>query len=368
MEQINSVHVDTIVIGAGQAGLATGDHLRRLGIPFVILEADSRVGDRWRRHWDSLRLFTPGRFSGLPGTPPPVGRNGLATKDEFADYLESYAVGLPLRTGVTVTAVTRVDDGFELVTTAGPMSAHQVVVANGPNRHPRVPEFARDLRPGIRQLHSSTYRNPSDLPSGDVLVVGAGTSGAQIALELAATRRVFLAGRPTAHIPDAVFRFAGAAYWFLVSHVLTIDTPLGRRVAAKFGKRGAPLISVSMDQVEAAGVIRLARITGATGGLPIAGETAVDVGTVIWATGYRPDLGWLPPLERNDDGYPATRRGVVDSTPGLYFVGMPFQYGLTSGLIGGVGRDGAFIADLIAQRANVSESGTIRQRPRLPSV
>lgn len=361
-------HIDTVVIGGGQAGLATGICLKDHGAPFVILEADPRVGEGWRRRWDSLRLFTPGQFSGLPGSPSPAGRRGFATKDQFAEYLESYAVGLPLRTGITVTAVKRVGDGFELATTAGPMSALHIVVANGPNRLPRVPEFAHNLRPAITQLHSSAYHNPAELPAGDVLVVGAGTSGAQIALELVATRRVFLAGRPTVHIPDAVFRFAGSAYWFLVSHLLTIDTAPGRRVAVNFSKRGAPLISVSMKQVDAAGVIRLPRVTGAANGLPTTGDSIVEVGTVIWATGYQPDLSWLPPLEQTDDGYPVTRRGVVESIPGLYFVGMPFQYGLTSGLIGGVGRDAAFIADIIAERTNGRKSGTVRYRLRLPAA
>ncbi|HAM26369.1 MAG TPA: potassium transporter Trk, partial [Microbacteriaceae bacterium] len=359
-------HIDTVVIGAGQAGQATGYHLAQRKLPFVILEANPRVGDGWRRHWDSLRLFTPGRFSALPGMPSPVGRTALATKDEFAGYLEGYAsaFALPIRLGVTVTGITlaaptRTDDGFELATTAGPMTARQVVVANGPNNLPRIPEFACEVDPGIRQLHSSEYRNPSTLPAGDVLVVGAGTSGAQIALELAATRRVHIAGRPTPHIPDAVFRYAGAAYWWLVSNVLTIDTPPGRKVAAVFGKRGAPLISVSMEQLEAAGVSRLPRITGTQNGLPVAGDAGpVSVATVIWATGYRPNLDWLPAVRSNGDGMPVTRRGVVDDVPGLFFVGMPFQYALTSGLIGGVGRDAGFVADRVAARAKSAETGT----------
>ena len=366
-------HIDTIVVGGGQAGLATGYHLARLGRAFVILDSEQRIGDGWRRHWDSLRLFTPGRFSGLPGMPNPVGRNANATRDEFADYLETYAntFALPTRSGVTVTALSRTDDGFALATTAGPMTARQVVVAGGPNRLPRVPDLSHELHPGIRQLHSSEYRNPSQLPAGDVLVVGAGTSGAQIALELAATRRVTIAGRPTVHIPDAVFRYAGGAYWWLVSNVLTVDTPPGRRVAAGFGKRGAPLISVSMRQLDAAGVTRVPRITDVRGGRPVAGEAGPvwppteSAATVIWATGYRPDLRWLPALRVNDDGLPVTRRGVVDDVPGLYFVGMPFQYALTSGLIGGVGRDAAFIADRVAARARSTETGTIGASTRL---
>ncbi|TXN31951.1 flavin-containing monooxygenase [Lacisediminihabitans profunda] len=365
-------HIDTIVVGGGQAGLATGYHLARLGRAFVILDSEQRIGDGWRRHWDSLRLFTPGRFSGLPGMANPVGRNSTASKDEFADYLQAYAnaFALPTRSGVTVTALSRSDDGFVLATTAGPMTARQVVVAGGPNRLPRVPDLSLELDPGIRQLHSSEYRNPSHLPAGDVLVVGAGTSGAQIALELATTHRVTIAGRPTVHIPDAVFHYAGAAYWWLVSNLLTVDTPPGRRVAAGFGKRGAPLISVSMRQLDAAGITRLPRITGVQGGHPVAGEAGPvwspeSAATVIWATGYRPDVRWLPDLPMNEDGLPVTSRGVVDDVPGLYFVGMPFQYALTSGLIGGVGRDAAFIADRVAARATSTESGTIGASTRL---
>lgn len=367
-------NIDTIVIGAGQAGLASGYQLKRRDIPFLILESSGRIGDGWRRHWDSLRLFTPGRYSSLPGLRTPVGRSAFATKDELADYLQAYAArfDLPLRLGVSVTGVAVTADGFELTTTAGPLRARHVVVASGPNRIPRVPAFASRLDPGIRQMHSSEYRNPQGVPAGDVLVVGAGTSGAQIALELAATRRVSIAGRPTVRVPDAVLRYAGAAYWFLLSNVLTIGTPPGRKVATVFGKRGAPLINISMEQLAAAGVTRLPRISGVEDGLPVAGENGVvTAATIIWATGYRPDLAWLPPLPVTEEGTPVTRRGLVTELPGLYFVGMPYQYGLTSGLIGGVGRDADFIAGLIAAAQSASptksaETGTTGAPSRLP--
>ncbi|HTN11811.1 MAG TPA: hypothetical protein VL154_12665, partial [Acetobacteraceae bacterium] len=174
-----------------------------------------------------------------------------------------------------------------------------------------------------------------------------------IALELAAGHPTYLAGRPTPYIPDAVFRLAGGAYWAFVNGVLTLGTPLGRKVAAGFHARGAPLIRISMREVEAAGVIRLPRLTGVAGGVPVADGAAVPrPATVIWATGYHPDLRWIPGLPRDGYGLPVTRRGVVESMPGLYFVGMPFQFALTSALIGGVGRDAAYIADRLHARAD----------------
>jgi putative flavoprotein involved in K+ transport len=349
-------HLETVVVGAGQSGLAAGYHLAQRGLPFVILDAGEQVGDTWRSRWDSLRLFTPGRFSSLPGYANPAGPAGFAGKEEFADYLAAYAerFALPVRCGVRVHQAVVRGDGFELDTSAGPVAATHLVVAAGHTGLPHRPSFAEGLDGGIRQLHASEYRNPRSTPGDTVLVVGAGTSGAEIALELAATRTVVLAGRPTPHIPDAVFRYAGRPYWFLVDRLLTIDTPPGRRVAAGFGRRGAPLIRVSMRQVEDAGVTRVPAVTGVTGGQPRTVDGPLPrVDTVIWATGYRPDLRWLPPLDVDDVGVPRTDRGVAADLRGLYFLGLPFQYALTSALIGGVGRDAAYIADRIAREAAV---------------
>jgi putative flavoprotein involved in K+ transport len=346
--------LNTVVIGAGQAGLAAGYQLSRRGKKFVILDAHARVGDVWRGRWDSLRLFTPARFSGLPGMPVPGPRNANLDKDEFADYLDAYRARfeLPVRGGVRVGAVTGSPGGFLVTTDAGTLTARHVVVATGANALPRIPSIARDLDSSILQMHSSEYLNPHALPAGPVLVVGAGTSGAEIALELAQSRRTFLAGRPTPHIPDPVFALAGGAYWALINDVFTVNTPIGRKVAAKFPERGGPLIRVSMTQVEAAGVTRLPRITGVKDGMPLAGDTVIPApATVVWSTGFRPDLSILPQVPIDRFGLPITRRGIVESLPGLYFVGMPFQYALTSALIGGVGRDSAYVADQIVAGA-----------------
>ena len=185
---------DTLVIGGGQAGLAVGYYLAEQSRDFLILEANDRVGDSWRRRWDSLRLFTPAEYSGLPGLPFPAPTGYRPTRDETADYLEAYATrfNLPVRLRTPVDSLARQGHTYLLV--AGPhrFEASKVVVATGSYQRPRVPAFASQLDPQIVQLHSSEYRNPDNLQDGEVLVVGAGNSGAEIALELAKTRRTWL--------------------------------------------------------------------------------------------------------------------------------------------------------------------------------
>lgn len=374
---------DVLVIGAGQAGLATGYYLKKAGADFSILEGSARVGDVWRRRWDSLRLFTPARYSALPGLKFPAAGGTYPGKDAFADYLEIYSqrFQLPVRTGIRVLSVRRVDDVFELQTSAGEMRARNVIATPGGNSTPHIPAAAQAMAPYIRQLHSSDYRGPAGTPAGDVVVAGAGTSGVEIALELALNRptgTVFLAGRPTAHIPDAVFRFAGPLYWRLVNSLLTLDTRPGRKVAAGFHGHGAPLIRVSVKDVERAGVVRLPRLSGAVDGKPTfdvgtsdggtpapgavpGGAVPGDVRTIIWATGYRPAFGWIEGLPVDPLGWPATARGVVSEIPGLYFVGMPFQYALTSGLVGGVGRDAEYVVDQVKVRSITLTSAKTNQ-------
>ncbi|WP_198011515.1 flavin-containing monooxygenase [Arthrobacter sp. FB24] len=345
---------DVVVLGAGQAGLAAGYHLSKAGMRFVILEQTPRIGDVWRARWDSLRLFTPAQHDALPGIAFPAARNTFPSTDEFADYLECYAqkFSLPVRTGVQVASVGTTGSGFAVTTSGGVLHSRNVIAAVGANALPRIPAAAAGLDAGILQLHSSQYRRPSGIPDGDVLVVGAGTSGAEIALELAATHRTFIAGRPTPHVPDPVLRWADPLYWRFIHLVLTTANPLGRKVSANFHRRGAPLIRISVKDLDRAGVVRLPRFSAAVGGQPAFDDgTSRNVRTVIWATGYKPALDWIEGLPVTDWGWPKTRRGVVPELPGLYFVGMPFQYSLTSGLIGGVGRDAAYVVDGILERS-----------------
>ncbi|MEO7146626.1 MAG: NAD(P)-binding domain-containing protein, partial [Terrimesophilobacter sp.] len=291
--------------------------------------------------------------------PHPVPRAFLG-KDEVADYLERYAQRFELRVrhGVRVIRVAASSDGgFGVTTPSGVLTADSVVVASGATSVPAVPAFAAELDGAIRQLHSSEYRNPGSVLPGPVLVVGAGTSGAEIALELAATHPTFLSGRPTVHIPTAILALAGELYWTFIYRVLTISTPIGRKVGPKFHSRGAPLIRISIKRVTDAGAKLLPRVTGVEGGVPVAADVSVPrPNTVIWATGYRPVLEWVDGLPVDAHGWPVAPRGVVASMPGLYFVGMPFQYGLTSQLLGGVGRDAGYVAGRIAESQRASRA------------
>jgi putative flavoprotein involved in K+ transport len=349
---------NTVVIGGGQAGLATGYHLARRNIDFVILDANGRVGDSWRKRWDSLRVFTPARYDGLPGMPFPAPAHSFPTKDEIADYLETYAheMKLPVQNGVSVERVSRAGDGY--VVTAGErcFEAAQVVIAAGAYHHPRVPEFAIELGPDIRQLHSSEHRNPSQLQPGAVLVVGASNSGAEIARDVAKSHQTWLSGRDTGKLPFDIEGFPARVLdrviWFVFNHVLTVRTPMGRKARPYMRNHGGPLERVKPKDLQAAGVERVfARTTGVRDGLPTLDDgTVLNVANVIWCTGFRHEYDWIDPPLATEDGWPVQNRGVVPDMPGLYFVGLPFQYSFASPLIGAVGRDAAYVADRVADR------------------
>ena len=358
-------NVETLVIGGGQAGLAVGYHLARRSLPFLIVDANERVGDAWRNRWDSLRLFTPARFDGLPGMPYPGPRWAFPTKDEFADYLERYAkdFDLPVRTGVRVERLVR-NGQRRFVATAGDsrLEADNVVVAMSSWQRPRVPEFASDLDPGIVQLHAADYRNPGQLLGGEALVVGVGNSGAEIALELSKTHRVWLSGRPFGVLPfrpaSPIARVLMPLLGRVIFHrVLTTSTPIGRRARPKM-LAGDPLIRVKPKDLAKAGVERVPRTTGVVEGQPqLEDGRRLDVENVVWCTGFRPGFSWIdvPGLGSQE---PKHRRGIVEEEPGLYFVGLKFLYAKSSEQIHGVGRDAAHIADHIAAGHRKPLTGT----------
>jgi putative flavoprotein involved in K+ transport len=350
---------ETVIIGGGQAGLATGYHLAKLGRSFVILEADRRIGDVWRQRWDSLRLFTPARHDGLPGWKFPAKGWSFPSRDDMADYLEAYAArfGLPVRTGMPVDGVTRNGNDDYLVTAGGRrLEADNVVVATGAYQIPTIPGFASQLDPRIVQLHSSDYRDPSQLRDGGVLVVGAGNSGAEIALESAGAHRVWLSGPEVGAIP---FRIGGLPARLLLERlvlrvlfhrVLTVRTPMGRKMRARTGSRGTPLIRIRPEEITDAGVERVARVAGVKDGLPVLEDGRVlEVANVVWCTGFHHDFSWID-LPGLGAGEPPHRRGVVDGQPGLYLVGLHFLYAMSSAMIQGAGRDAEHIARHIAAR------------------
>ena len=358
---------DAVVIGGGQAGLAVGHFLAQQQRNFVILDAQARVGDAWRTRWDGLRLFTPGRLNSLPGVPFPGDPHGFPTKDEVADYLEAYAatLELPVRTGVRVTDVWPADDGrgFRVVTEDGDYEAAQIVVATGAYDRPRVPDVASDLGPGITQLHSSQFKSTSQLRDGTVLVVGASNSGAEIALMAAREHPTVLVGRDVGKMPfrpeDRLARTFDTFFWFFVNHVATLDNPIGRKAAPGIRHHGLPLDRVRPADLRAAGVERVqARMVGASDGMPLLEDgRVIEAANVVWATGFRLDHQWIHLPITGPDGWPRQTRGVVKDVPGLFFIGLPFMYAGASALLGGVGRDAAYLVDQMAlQGADVGWS------------
>jgi putative flavoprotein involved in K+ transport len=358
---------ETIVIGGGQAGLTAGYYLKQQGRPFVILDANERVGDAWRNRWDSLRLFTPACLSALPGLPIAAPRWSFPTKDELADYLEAYAshFELPVRTEVRVEGLTRVEGRFAVTAAGLDLESENVIVATGAHQIPKVPDFAVELDARIVQLHSHDYRSPSQLQEGDVLLVGAGNSGAEIAVELAGTHRVSLAGPSTGQIRvrhgTLPARLGFRVFRFLGHRVLRVDTPIGRKVGPKLAHKGAPLIRTRLKDLLDAGVERLPRVVGVREGLPLLEDDRVlDVANVVWCTGFRTDFGWIDLPVFDADGLPRHYRGVVDTEPGLYFLGLVFQYSLSSDVLPNRGRDAQYLAKHIASRVRK----TVGAQPR----
>lgn len=366
--------VDTLIIGAGQAGLSAGYHLARRGMTFVILDADERVGDHWREQYDSLRLYSPAKFDGLPGMRFPASSYHFPTGREMGDYLEAYAAKfkLPVVSGTRVDSVRPADgpDGGYVVT-AGDRRyevAH-VVVASGAFNGPHVPEFAGQLDPQIRQLHSSDYRNAAQLQEGPVLVVGVSHSGADIAFETAQARRTLLAGHTHGELPFKITdnwkaRIGWPLMVVVASHLLTTRTPIGRKMAPIVRMGGGPLLRIRSGDLARAGVERYdSRIVGVKDGKPALDDgRTLDVANVIWSTGFRPDYGWIGvPDFVGDDGWPKGVRGAA-TAPGLYFLGIPFTFGFTSMLVAGAGRDAKHVVDRIAERARGAQ-GARRMTP-----
>ena len=352
--------IPTVVIGGGQSGLSVGYHLARRGLPFVILDANQRVGDSWRHRWDSLRLFTPARFDGLDGWPFPAAPDVFPTKDEMAAYLEAYATrfSLPVRSGTRVKKLSRRGSAFFVDTGTGEIEARQVVVATATYQAPKVPGFAKDLDPAIVQIHSSAYRNPSQLREGGVLLVGAGNSGAEIAMEVARTRRTWMSGPDVGQVPFRISSRIGGGLLLpfllrVVFHrILTVDTPLGRKVRPGALTGAAPLIRTKRGELLAAGVERVARVSGVADGLPVLADGRVmkDVANVIWCTGYHAGLDWIDLPVFDEHSEPRHERGLVPGEPGLYFVGLHFLYAFSSTMIHGVGRDASRVVDAIVSR------------------
>jgi putative flavoprotein involved in K+ transport len=346
---------DTIVVGGGQAGLSVGYYLKKQGRPFVILDANERIGGSWRtRTWASLRLFTPARYDGLPGWPFPAPGWSYPTARETADYLEAYAArfDLPVRSGTMVDRLGTDGERYVLLCGEHRFEADNVVIATGFYGTPVVPDFASELDPRIIQLHSSAYRDPSQLQPGDVLLVGAGNSGADIGIEVSGTHRAWLSGRDKGQIPVRIesrkARLALPILWFVAGHILTVRTPIGRKVRPHVLSEGAPLIRVKSEDLLAAGVERVPKTVGVRDGLPVLEDgRMLEVANVIWCTGFRQDFSWIDVPVFGEANEPVQLRGVT-AEPGLYFLGLDFLYSFASENVGGVRRDARHVARHIA--------------------
>jgi len=358
----NTQRYDAIVIGGGQAGLVTGYYLKKRDVNFTILDASQRVGDAWRNRWDSLHLFTVGKFCHLPGMPYPGPDHEFPHKDQMADYLEAYAAhfDLPVQLNTRVESLDREREGYVLTAGEKRYTADNVVVAMGSYQIPWNPPFADELDPEITQIHAGGYKNPAQLQEGGALVVGAGNSGAEIGLDISRDHPTWLSGRDVGHVPFRVEKpfglHIGAPFVMriLFHRVFTTDTPIGRKVRPKMFSQGHMLVKVKPQDLLDAGIERVPKMTGVKGGLPVVGEDRVlDVKNVIWCTGFRPNFSWINLPIFNGKAKPKEpdhERGIVPDMPGLYFVGLFFQYAMSSSILVGLSRDTEYVVDHLAAR------------------
>lgn len=350
---------DVLVIGGGQAGLAAGFHLAHQGRDFLILDENTRTGDSWRKRWDGLHLFTPSQFDNLPGMPFPKPMNYMPAKDEVAAYLEEYSTrfNLPIKHNTRVNELIHSGQYYQVSGSRFNYSARNVIIATGPFQVPYTPGFASQLDSATIQMHSGEYTNPVQVKTDSVLVVGAGNSGAEIALELVrAGKQVILSGRDVGRIPansPLGKAYNGKLIWWFMSNILTVKTPIGRKAQRAELQHGTPLGRATRKEVAAAGIELVPRLSGIQSGKPrLENGRFLDVGGVIWATGYRPDYSWIRLPVFDEYGLPHHIRGVVPEAPGLYFLGLIFQTALNSSLIGGVGADAAYIVSQITHQMN----------------
>ena len=358
---------EAIVIGGGQAGLAAGYHLRRHGLGFVILDAGAHVGDAWRSRWDGLRLFTPVRYDSLPGMPFPGDPHAFPTKDQVADYLDAYAwyFDLPVRTGVRVDRVQAKAGGSGFVVTAGDRRPR-----GGPGDprdgrvpHPRVPAFAAGPRsPGSS---SSTRASTAGRRSSGTARCWSSARPTRARRSRSTSpgaggRHVWLAGRDTGHLPfdieGRLGRWLDPVIWFGANHLLTrahADRTQGGVSHLAHGQPVERARPTSWPRPASSGCSR-AWTAPATAGRCSTTAPSSTSANVVWCTGFRRDYGWIEPPITDADGWPIQDRGRRRGVPGLYIVGLPFQTAIASALIGGVGRDAAFVADRVAERAAAS--------------
>ena len=363
---MSTTTLDLAIIGAGAAGLHTARLAAARGAEFAVFDGAPRIGDTWRERYRSLRLFTPRRWASLPGMRIDIGTFAYPTAAQLADYLERYAIrfDLPVRTSTRVDRLTLDGSGrFRMdLSTGETVDAERVVVAVGAHHRPITPAFARDLDPGVHQLHSLDYHGPEDLADGPVLVVGVGNSGTDIALDAAASgHATTIAGRVPGEVPGRIDTPIGN----LISEIFirrlrntTIDTEKGRRFREEHRGHGVNLVRNHMADLRKAGIRHVGRVAGVVDGRPVLEDgEAIDAATVVWATGSLPRHDWIDiPAAFDIHGWPEHERGLVAAVPGLAFMGLPFQYSVASPTLMGMGRDAEYVVDRLFAADRVAAS------------
>jgi putative flavoprotein involved in K+ transport len=347
--------IDIVVIGGGQAGLTMGYHLNKLQYAYQILEINQRVGDSWRFRYDSLKLFSPREFSALPGLPVSGDPNGFATKNEIADYLESYAkhFALPVVLGTKVRKLERTKDGFRSTTGNGEaILSREIIIASGAFEKPSIPAISKQLDPRVQQFSPATYRNPEQITPGMVLVVGDGATGRQIALELSSTHRVILAhGRKRSVSPN--FIFGKNNFWWM--ELLGLSRLSKKSLIGKYFMKLDPFpgLNLSLFNLRRRGIRVVHRLTGIDGNrVTFAKGITLEVSSVIWATGYRDDTSWVNIPEIIDEhGNFIQERGLT-SVKNLFLIGKNWQWTRGSALLFGVTRDAEYLLPFINKGLN----------------
>jgi putative flavoprotein involved in K+ transport len=340
---------DVVIIGAGQAGLATAYYLRQLGINPLLLEAAPAIGEVWRGRYDSLRLFTPSQYSNLPGLTFPAPRDHYPTKDDVADYLRDYATKFDFNIAydARVTRLTKTADHLEVAVGAKTIAAKAVIVATGALQSPKILAFASKLHASVNQLHSSHYRNPKMIPDGDILIVGGGNSGAQIAEELAQAGRnvsVSIEKMPR-HLPQ---RFLGKdIFWWLTKSGLISTKPA--KLVGSTSSTPIPTIGVDLKRLNQTRRLNIVpRVTDAEGlHVLLADGSKRAPANIIWATGFANDFSWIDIQGATEDQNPIHTRGV-SPVSGLYFIGLPFLHSKGSAFLGFVKDDAQYLATMVA--------------------
>lgn len=348
-------HLDTLIIGAGQSGLAAGYYLKKAGRDFLIISADTHVGETWHNRWDSLRLFTPRPFTHLPGYKLPRNADYYPTKDQMATYLADYAArfDLPIQLSTKVSEVRKKDGAWNISTHNGSFTANNLIIATGPFTTPFIPDFADALSKDVQQLHSSTYRTPSDVTSESVVVVGGGNSGAQISVELASTKDVTLViSRTPWYVPTSILGVSLYRYIWLAG-ILTADK--NSWVARYIRRRGDTIVGKELNTLVMQNKVKLvtSRVVDATPhSLLCADGTVLEATSVLWTTGFRPSYTWLKVNGTLDEkGAPIQSRGI-SPIKGLYWVGLPWQNRVDSSIVHGVGHDARLVTRQIMRRSD----------------